>query len=146
MFYSLQDTKTPVKAGIIAVVVNIIVSVLLMKPLQHGGLALATSVAAMTNLSFLIWMLRKRLGRLNLTEILHSMKKTVFATVVMGVIAWAITRGDIWASNGNVTTKIGLLAGGILASSISYVVILYLFKSKELIFLWQMFARKAGRS
>ncbi len=146
VFYSLQDTKTPVKAGIIAVVVNIIVSVLLMKPLQHGGLALATSVAAMTNLSFLIWMLRKRLGRLNLTEILHSMKKTVFATVVMGVIAWAITKGDIWASNGNLTTKIGLLAGGILASSISYVVILYLFKSKDLIFLWQMFARKAGRS
>ncbi len=143
VFYSLQDTKTPVKAGIIAVAVNIILSLLLMKPLQHGGLALATSAAAMINLSFLIWTLRKRLGWLNLSEILHSLKKTLFATLALGIIAWAITRGDLWALDGFKTTKIGLLAIGISASSISYVFILYLLRSKELIFLWQMFARKA---
>jgi len=141
-FYSMQDTKTPVKAATIAVAVNIIVSLLLMGPLQHGGLALATSLASMANLSFLIWALRKKLGRLNLTEILHSMKKVVPATAIMGVIAWFITRGDIWASNGQTPTKIGLLFGSILISSVSYIVILYLLKSKELLFLWGMAVRR----
>ncbi|HZX47629.1 MAG TPA: murein biosynthesis integral membrane protein MurJ, partial [Nitrospirota bacterium] len=141
-FYSMQDTKTPVKAASIAVAVNIIVSLLLMGPLQHGGLALATSLASMANLSFLIWALRKKLGHLHLTEIIHSMKKVVPATLVMGVIAWLITRGDIWASNGQTSTKIGLLFGSILISSISYIGILYLLKCKELLFLWGMAVKR----
>ncbi|HLA50810.1 MAG TPA: lipid II flippase MurJ, partial [Thermodesulfobacteriota bacterium] len=142
VFYSLQDTKTPVKAAAIAVAVNIIFSILLMGPLQHGGLALATSLAAIANLAFLIWALRKKLGRLNLTEIIYSMKKVVPANVLMGIIAWIITRGDIWSSNGHLATKIGLLSGSILASSISYIAILYILKSKELIFLWEIISAK----
>ncbi|MCC7202237.1 MAG: murein biosynthesis integral membrane protein MurJ [Nitrospirae bacterium] len=141
-FYSMQDTNTPVKAAAVAVAVNIIVSLLLMGPLQHGGLALATSLASMANLSVLVWVLRKRLGHLNLTEIVHSLKKVVPATLIMGVIAWLITRGDVWASGGQASIKIGLLFGSILLSSIAYIVILYLLKSKELIFLWNMAVRK----
>ncbi|MBI5755863.1 MAG: polysaccharide biosynthesis C-terminal domain-containing protein, partial [Nitrospirae bacterium] len=141
-FYSLQDTKTPVKAASVAVVVNVILSIILMKPLQHGGLALGTSVASMVNLSILTWALRKRLGRINFTEIIHSMRKIVPATLIMGVTAWLIARGDIWATNGHIATKIGLLSGSILASSISYIAILYILKSKELIFLWKMVRTK----
>ena len=141
-FYSLQDTKTPVKAASVAVVVNVILSIILMKPLQHGGLALGTSVASMVNLSILTWALRKRLGRINFTEIIHSMRKIVPATLIMGVTAWLITRGDIWATNGHIATKIGLLSSSILASSISYIAILYILKSKELIFLWEMVTKR----
>lgn len=69
VFYSRKDTKTPVKADVIAVIVNVVLSIILMKPLKHGGLALGTSIAAMVNLSFLIWALRKKLGRINMREI-----------------------------------------------------------------------------
>ena len=44
-FYSLQDTKTPMKVGAAALVMNIILNVLLMIPLKEGGLALATSIS-----------------------------------------------------------------------------------------------------
>ena len=42
-FYSLQDTRTPVKIAVLAMAANILLSVILMGPLAHGGLALATS-------------------------------------------------------------------------------------------------------
>lgn len=137
-FYALQDTKTPAKAAALAVAVNIILSLILMGPLKHGGLALATSVAAMVNLSFLIWALRKRMGRINMSEILGSLKKMIPANLLMGVIAWFITKGDIWAMDGHIAAKAGLLTGSILLSVISYGMVLYFMKSEELVFLWRM--------
>jgi len=141
-FYSLQDTKTPVKAASIAVVVNILLSILLMGPLKHRGLALATSLSAMVNLSFLVLSLKKRLGGVNHKEIIHSLETIIPANVLMGTVAYLISRGDIWASNGQSMKKIGLLAVSIVLSSITYVVVLYLFKSKELLFLWKMVKRR----
>jgi putative peptidoglycan lipid II flippase len=38
-FYALQDTKTPVRIGDCAMLLNIVLSVALMRPLHHGGLA-----------------------------------------------------------------------------------------------------------
>jgi putative peptidoglycan lipid II flippase len=40
-FYALQDTTTPVRIGLYAMVLNLVLSAGLMGPLRHGGLALA---------------------------------------------------------------------------------------------------------
>lgn len=52
-FFSRQDTKTPVKIGIIAMVVNMIFNVILFFPFAHVGLALATTISAIVNASLL---------------------------------------------------------------------------------------------
>src|SRR3972149_4606125 len=44
-FYALGDTRTPVKAGIAAVGLNVAVAVALMGPLRHGGPAVAAPPA-----------------------------------------------------------------------------------------------------
>lgn len=59
-YFSRQDTKTPVKIGVVAVVFNIILSLLLVMPLAHAGLALATSLASFVNAGLLFYFLRKR--------------------------------------------------------------------------------------
>lgn len=59
-YYAQQDFKTPVKIGIYAMVLNIILNCILVKPLQHAGLALSTSIAAYFNAGCLWWLLRKR--------------------------------------------------------------------------------------
>jgi putative peptidoglycan lipid II flippase len=59
-YFSRQDTKTPVKIGIVAVVSNIVLSVLLVMPLAHAGLALATSLASFINAGLLFYFLQKR--------------------------------------------------------------------------------------
>ncbi len=52
-FFSRQDTKTPVKIGIIAMSVNMLFNLILFYPLGHVGLALATSISALLNASLL---------------------------------------------------------------------------------------------
>ncbi|MDM8568462.1 murein biosynthesis integral membrane protein MurJ [Thiotrichales bacterium HSG1] len=58
-FYSRQDTRTPVKIAVIAMVTNIVLNLTLIWYLAHAGLALATSVAALVNASLLYISLRK---------------------------------------------------------------------------------------
>lgn len=65
-FFADQDTKTPVKIGIIAVFANMIFSVLfigifhLIKLPLHGGLALATTAASFVNAGLLYYFLHKK--------------------------------------------------------------------------------------
>ncbi|UTV99332.1 murein biosynthesis integral membrane protein MurJ [Marinomonas rhizomae] len=53
-YYARQDTKTPVRIGIIAMVSNMVLNLILVWPLGHVGLALATSLSAALN-AFLLW-------------------------------------------------------------------------------------------
>jgi len=56
-FYSQQNTKTPVKIAIIAMLSNIVLDVILIFPLKHAGLALATSLTSTLNAGLLGWTL-----------------------------------------------------------------------------------------
>jgi putative peptidoglycan lipid II flippase len=99
MFYALQDTKTPVKMAIISIVVNIVMGIVLMGPLKHGGLALATSLASIVNLLLLVWALRRKIGMLGWRLIMASAGRSLGISLVMGVAVWGtslmvIPRGD----------------------------------------------------
>ncbi len=59
-FHARQDTATPVKLALVAVVVNVGLKLVLMGPLAQIGLALATSVSAWVNVGLLAWMLGRR--------------------------------------------------------------------------------------
>ncbi|MBE0466190.1 MAG: murein biosynthesis integral membrane protein MurJ [Candidatus Desulforudis sp.] len=60
-FYAFQDTRTPVKLLGVNVVLNLVLSLILMGPLQLGGLALASSLAALVNTMLLVRFLERRL-------------------------------------------------------------------------------------
>jgi len=53
-YFSRQDTKTPVKIGIWAMGVNMLLNLALIVPLAHAGLALATSLSAFLNAGLLL--------------------------------------------------------------------------------------------
>ncbi len=143
-FYSLQDTKTPVKVAVLAMGANIVLSLLLMGPLAHGGLALATSLASMLNISLLTILLRKRIGRIDAGRILRSLSKVVPASVLMGMIGWWVSRNQAWDSGGNILYKAGLLTGAIAGSIFFYVVIMWVLRSEELKFLSGIMRRRTG--
>ena len=60
VFLSRGDTKTPVKAGIVAMVSNIILNLILVQFYGHIGLAAATSLSALLNASILYFYLIKQ--------------------------------------------------------------------------------------
>ncbi len=99
--YALEDPRTPVRVGIVAVGLNVAFALALMGPLKHGGLALASSASAAFNLLALLWYLRRRLGPLGGHRILASLWRMGVATGVMaawcGLLLWgwpqAPTRG-----------------------------------------------------
>ena len=58
-FTARQDMKTPVRYGIHAMIVSLVLNVVLVFPLAHAGLALATSLGAFFNAALLLKKLRK---------------------------------------------------------------------------------------
>jgi len=87
-FYALHDTWTPVAVAVCSLVLNIGLNFLFFRPLQNGGPALATSLAAFFDTVVLLMIFRKRHGRLGLSAVLSSCLKFVAASVVMGAVAY----------------------------------------------------------
>lgn len=58
-FFARQDTRTPVKVGVIAMLSNMGLNVAFVFPLAHAGLALATSCSAFINAGLLYRRLRR---------------------------------------------------------------------------------------
>jgi len=81
--YSLQDAKSPMKAAIVALIVNVVCSVILMFPLKHGGLAFATSIATAVNVIMLSVILKKKIGSFLNQEFYHSVFKICLASLAM---------------------------------------------------------------
>ncbi|MDI9570162.1 MAG: murein biosynthesis integral membrane protein MurJ [Pseudomonadota bacterium] len=82
-FYSLQDAKMPMKAAIVALIVNVAASIALMGPMRHGGLALATSLASVVNVLILGFVLRRRIGSYLNRDFYRSLGKMAAASLVM---------------------------------------------------------------
>ena len=72
-FYSLQDTWTPLKIALICLGANVILNSILIFPLKHGGLALATSLSSTLNLILLFWKLSPKLGGIDIRKNIKSL-------------------------------------------------------------------------
>ena len=126
-FYARQNTKTPVRIGMIAMGVNIVLSVALVFTLQHTGLALAISIAAIVNAALLYRVLR-RTGvyapeagwGLYLTRI-------VLATAGMGAtLAWGVGDLDVWLK-ASASSRALHLTALVVGGGLAYLTALFLF-------------------
>jgi putative peptidoglycan lipid II flippase len=133
-FYSFQDTKTPVKIAIGAMILHVILCILLMCPMGVGGLALATAVSSYFNLFLLAAYLKKRIGRLGLKKILFSSSKSLFASVITGIAAWNACR---ISENLFISVSFSIISGLVAFAAVSYIL-----KSEELNLFMQFFSRK----
>ncbi|MEZ5692030.1 MAG: murein biosynthesis integral membrane protein MurJ [Rickettsiales bacterium] len=89
-FYANEDTKTPFKIATICIGVNIFFNLLLMIPLQHVGLALATSIASWVNVILLLRSLRNKSWILVEKQMLSQMIKIFVVSLIMGVVLWLL--------------------------------------------------------
>jgi putative peptidoglycan lipid II flippase len=84
-FYALQDTKTPVKTAIVALIANLVFSLGFMGPFKHGGLALALSLASSLQFCLLVFLLNRKIQIRDLRATIVSVVKCTFAAAVMGL-------------------------------------------------------------
>ncbi|MGE5508579.1 MAG: murein biosynthesis integral membrane protein MurJ [Chitinophagales bacterium] len=94
VYYSLQDTATPVRIGLFTVAANIIMSAYFIKGLHmgHAGVALAFAITSLLDMVFMLWFLRPKLGRLNGRGIAVSFAKSLVASAVMWVVTALVIR------------------------------------------------------
>ncbi len=85
-YFAMQDTMTPVKLSLAEVTLNVILNLILVRHMAHGGLALANSIAAVAGFVLLAYFLRGRLGHLDGRRIVRSAVKFALASLVMGVV------------------------------------------------------------
>jgi putative peptidoglycan lipid II flippase len=144
-FYSLQDTKTPAVSAAVAVVANIVFSLLLMRPLGAAGLACATALAAMVNGGILVAVLNRRLGGVEWEAVGRSFLRVAVACVPMAMVCWWAARAAVWANPDDWIAKSLVLFVAIAVSVGSYVGVHALLRSDELDVVWGMVRRKLGR-
>jgi len=132
LFYSLQDTRTPVQVAFAGLAANAGLGVLLMFPLKHGGLALATSLAAGLHFSLLVIFLRRKIGPLGARKIVRSFGKNLAASLLMGVSAYTICLPGAWNTSGFTLEKLALLALALVVGISVYGLASYLLRSEEI--------------
>jgi putative peptidoglycan lipid II flippase len=121
-FYALQDTKTPVKVAFVAVIVNLILSLIFMGPLKHGGIALALSLASSLQFCLLVFFLKRKIRISGLRQVVITAVKCIFSAAVMGL-------GVIFVHSRWLTTGLGDGSWGMalnLAGLIGIGVIIYI--------------------
>lgn len=131
-FYSMQDTKTPVKIAVIGVISNIALSFILMGPMKHSGLALANALASGINFSILFYFLRRKLKRVDARRIIKSFLKIAIASSIMGILGWALLHGELWQQSGKSLEKTFYLSGVIMLCAGLYFAMSNLFRSEEI--------------
>ncbi len=140
-FYAMKDTRTPVVVGVIAMSINILLSILLgslflrIGWLAIGGLALANSIATGLESIVLLIILRKRMKGLEGRKIFILLGKVLLAVTLMGVtIGWLV---ESLALPDGLILLVGAIAGGGL-----YALLLLAFRVEDFTILVNYFLRK----
>ena len=141
-FFALQDRKSPLKAGFIALIVNVGMGVILMGPLKHGGLALATSIATSVNVLILSVILWRKIGSFLDEEFYDSLKKVFVASLVMAASIYAIRFVIDWDINDVLLNKCFYLFFCIIVGCFTFFTASLLTKNQDLLFLWARIKKK----
>jgi putative peptidoglycan lipid II flippase len=125
-YYAKQDVKTPVRMAIVTVIVNLVFSAILVMPLSHTGLALATSMAALVNATLLGYgLLKRHIYTLEPGWGLLALQ-LLFALSAMGVVILTLSPAlEVWFAM-PITERVITLFGLIMASGLAYIATLFL--------------------
>jgi putative peptidoglycan lipid II flippase len=141
-FYSLQDTWTPFKISLVCLGANVILNSILIFPLKHAGLALATSLSSALNLILLFWKLDGKLGGLDVKKSIRSLFRILACALPMGLAAYFICSLGNWETSGNVAEKVILLFLGMAAGIGVYIGCSFWVKNEEMFFLLKMLRKR----
>ncbi len=142
VFYSMQDTRTPVFIGAASLVLHMLLSWLLSLSMGIDGLALGVSVGVLLEAAVLYAVLRKRFSARAMGRGLGSpITKTLAATAIMGVVVYAAVSLS-WPGGGSSAGNAGLLAGYLIAGAAAFVIAAAALRSDELIAFASVIRRK----
>ena len=87
-YFAREDTATPVKVAAFCVAINLVLNVVLMGPLQHVGIALATAVSAWINAGLLALLLVRRGSFVVDARLRRAIPRVLLASAAMAGALW----------------------------------------------------------
>lgn len=150
VYYSLQDTKTPVQIGLVTVAANIAMSAYFIKGLQlgHGGVALAFAITSLLDMVFLLALLRPKLSHLGGRSIGASFVKSTVASGVMAVVTWLAVkyvidpRVDLASTLGRVIE----VGGGIAVGGLTFLLAALALRMEEIPLILRLYRARGGQA
>lgn len=144
-FYALRDTRTPVLVAFVAFILNLIFSLILMGPMKHGGLALASTISALGNMAMLLYFLRKKIGGFGGRGVARAALKTVLASIPMALaVHWSMGMVN-WSLPGQKLLKGAALSGAVAGGALIFLFFAYLFRCEEAHDAVAMVRRRVGK-
>ncbi len=134
VFYSMKETKSTLFISVLALALDFIFNIILIKPMGHTGLALGTSLSAIITIPIFFIVLRKKLGALGLKNTMILFVKSCVSTAVMGI---AVYFGFNWLSEILGGGKLSILLSILLSAGIGgiiYFILMIILKVKEMDF------------
>ncbi len=141
-FYALKDTSTPVKVGFISMFLNLGLNYAFMGPLQNGGPALATCLAALFDSSCLMAIFHRRYGSIGMRDVAKSLAKFLLAGLAMALVTMFVIRVPGFYA-GKLLQRVSALAATILAAGGTYFAAAYALGTRELSEVWRMYGQSA---
>lgn len=146
VFYAHQDIQTPVRIGILCTVINLALKLILMWPMKHAGIALATVLSSAVNVAILAWLVQRRIGSPGWRRIGLAFSRMLAVVVVMSVAAVAVQRGlmaSVWLAGwADFARQLIALVAGMGVAVLVYAAGAALCRCPELVELWQAVRRR----
>jgi putative peptidoglycan lipid II flippase len=144
VFYSLQDTRSIVKCAVTASALNIVLNFILIGPLEHKGLALATSLSGWVLTFLLISSLKGKIGNIGSRDMVCSVVKIGLGSLVMFLVILFLDNLLLNGEMSLVNETIAIILVGMLGFII-YTSSLIMMKVEEAMWFVRMFNSKSNR-
>jgi putative peptidoglycan lipid II flippase len=119
-FYSMKDSRTPMRSALIAVCVNVVLNLTLIWSMGVSGLALSTAICSYLQVAILVWALRRRIGHSFMRGLPLTVLKTVIATALMSAVSGGLLYAMRDLPKGEAGLKFDILRlGAVVLSSIA---------------------------
>ncbi|WP_242518479.1 MULTISPECIES: murein biosynthesis integral membrane protein MurJ [Thiorhodovibrio] len=122
-FFSREQLRTPLRIGLITIATNLLLSLLLMGPLGHTGLALGTSIAAALGAGLLLRVLLAEDGTQLSSGWLALLARVMLSTAVMALLI-AFLAAHVGWSEAPALQRPFLMTGVILSGVLVYLITL----------------------
>ncbi len=151
-FYAYDDTRTPfvftLVQGVLIVVFSMLASTAVPLAQLAATIALIQSLAGAVQLLLGIWMLRRRLGRLDLSRTVVSLSRFVVAAIPAGFAGWGafLLFGGVsgWTTSAQLLGALGtVMIGGV--TFVVYLAALFVMRAPELSVARELWARMRQR-
>ncbi len=116
-FFARGDTAMPVRIGLVAVAVNLVLNLSLTPFLAHVGIALSTAIAAAVNALLLAWVLMRRRQLVFDARLRQRLPRMLAAVVVMSLV---LAAGRAWLWPAEAELRLPVLAVLCVAGGAAY--------------------------